>query len=82
MKFKSSGEIVFIISSALPFALNVSCVGQEKIRKKSQKGWSKKFNRPIYHSDDSDSNDKLPRAKAIRKYRDDGNEEYFLERLE
>ncbi|XP_045212633.2 DNA excision repair protein ERCC-6-like [Mercenaria mercenaria] len=59
----------------------------EKERKnKKKKGWSKVHNRPIYrsHSEDSDSDagERLPRAKAIRKYRDDGHEEYFEERME
>jgi len=55
-------------------------------KKKSSKKWSRKFNRPIYHSgsEDSDSDDgeRLPHAKAIRRYRDDGLEEYYLERIE
>ena len=56
-----------------------------KKHKKSGKGWSRKFNRPIYnsHSDDSDSKGtKLPRPKAIERHKDDGLEDYFLDRME
>ncbi|KAL4239940.1 DNA excision repair protein ERCC-6 [Mactra antiquata] len=53
-------------------------------QKKKAKHWSKKYNRPIYRDsdDDDDAGERLPRAKAIRKYRDDGLEEYYDERME
>ncbi|XP_052775006.1 DNA excision repair protein ERCC-6-like isoform X2 [Mya arenaria] len=57
---------------------------KSKHKKKNSKNWSKKFNRPIYRSDSegSDDEDHTPRTKAIRRYRDDGLEEYYLDRME
>ena len=41
--------------------------------------------RPVYHSngegEESDDN-ALPRSAAVRKYRDDGNEDFYDERME
>ncbi|KAH3872046.1 hypothetical protein DPMN_035259 [Dreissena polymorpha] len=54
-------------------------------KRKSSKNWSRKFNRPIYrsNSEDSDSDtERIPRAKAIRQHKDDGLEEYYLDRME
>jgi hypothetical protein len=66
--------------------LKLSLFLEKEKRNKKKKKWSKVHNRPIYHSHSEDSDEggdeRVPRAKAIRKYRDDGHEEYYEDRME
>ena len=46
-----------------------------------KQGRKQKSKRPVYKSDGEES-DSLPKPAAVRKYRDDGNEDYYDERME
>ena len=67
------------------FHLNFVCLDIKPRKQHKKKGHLPTHQRPVYHSDgegEEDENSTPTSIPGVRKYRDDGNEDFYDERME